>query len=211
MSIIDVSVPLRAEMPVWPGSVGYRRESLMSIADGDPVNVSALHVEVHTGTHIDAPLHFVPGGEATDAIPLDVLVGPAWVVRLDDVDTITAAELEAAEVPFDCTRLLLRTRNSDVRWFAEGVPFREDYAALAEDGAQWIVERGIEVVGIDYLSIQKFTDGPEVHQILLTNRVVIVEGLHLDHVQPGSYEMICLPLLAPGCEGVPARVVLRVP
>lgn len=206
--IIDVSVALRDDMPVWPGSPGMSLSALARMAEGSPANVSKLEMDVHTGTHIDAPRHFVADGATTDEIGLEVLMGPARVASLATADEITRRGLEHLSLPEGTRRLLLRTRNSRL-WKAGERNFREDYVALTADAAAWVVERGIQVLGIDYLSIQRFSDGPETHRILLENGVVLLEGLDLSAVDPGLYELLCLPLRLVGAEGAPARVVLR--
>jgi arylformamidase len=160
------------------------------------------------GTHVDAPFHFISGGDPVEAMPLDVLMGPAVVTYLPEVAAVTATDLEALDLPAGVQRLLLRTRNSKL-WTTGVEEFQPDFVALTVDAAQWVVQRGIRLLGVDYLSVQRFDDGPEVHQILLEARVVIVEGLNLAGVEPGEYELICLPLKLTGAEGAPARAVLR--
>ncbi len=207
-NMIDISLLVRPDMPFWPNSEGYRIRRTREIAAGDTANVSLITSDVHVGTHVDAPLHFIEGGAAVEQLPLEVLIGPARVVYLPEVDAITAEVLNALNLPADTRRLLFRTRNS--RLWAEGVPtFREDYVALTLDGAQWIVERGIALIGNDYLSVQRYRDTPEIHRVLLRAGVVLVEGLNLDGVAPGLYELICLPVKLLGAEGAPARAVLR--
>jgi arylformamidase len=185
-----------------------RIEWTQRIQAGDPANVSRLVGDVHTGTHVDAPLHFLDGGRSVDALDLDALIGPATVVDLPDVDDITAAVLAAAPIPPGARRLLFRTRNSQ-RWARDGSEFSREYVALTVDAARWVVERGIRLLGVDYLSVQRFHDPPTTHQVLLAAGVVIVEGLDLSSAPAGDHEVICLPLLLVGAEGAPARVVLR--
>lgn len=207
-NVIDISLPVRPDMPFWPNSEGYRIRRTREIAAGDTANVSLITSDVHVGTHVDAPLHFIEGGAAVEQLPLDVLIGPAQVVHLPEADAITAEVLDALNLPANIRRLLFHTRNS--RLWAEGVPtFREDYVALTLDGAQWIVERGIALIGNDYLSVQRYRDTPEIHRVLLRAGVVLVEGLNLDGVAPGLYELICLPVKLLGAEGAPARAILR--
>jgi arylformamidase len=206
-TIIDISVPLHSGMPVWPGSSEFRLTQVESLEKGDSANVSKLECEVHAGTHIDAPRHFLPEGVTTEALPLGILMGRAFVAFFPDAGAIMAEHLAGLEVPLDLERLLLRTRNSEL--WREGVnEFRTDYAALTPDAARWIVERGIKLVGIDYLSIERYGEGSTVHQSLLKSNVVILEGLNLSDVEPGIYNLICLPLMLVGAEGAPARAVL---
>ncbi len=210
--IIDITVPLRPGMIHWPDSSEFRLESYMSLDRGDQANVSRFECDSHAGTHIDAPYHFTNSGLRVDELPLTTLIGQALVADLRDVDKITADDLEDSTIPADCQRLLLLTSNSELwrRADRESVPeFTEDFVALTLDGAQWVVERGIGLIGIDYLSIQRYQNGPDVHKLLLEAGVVIVESLNLSGVSPGSYELLCLPLNIIGAEGAPARAVLR--
>lgn len=205
--IIDISVRLRPDMPVWPDSVGFRIERTQSFALGDNMNVSRLEMDVHCGTHVESALHFLDGGAALEAYPVDVFVGPAHVAHLPDADVIGRQELERAAIPPTAERLLLRTRNSAF-WQDEGALFRTDYAALSPEGATWIVQRGIRLIGADYLSVQRFDDGPETHRILMRGGVAILEGVNLSGVPSGDYRLICLPLWVGDAEAAPARAIL---
>ena len=206
--IIDISVPLVAEMPVWPGNAGVRLLPLKRMAAGDKNNLSGLECGLHTGTHVDAPWHFLENGRTVEQMSLDVMIGEAFVADLRAVDAITAETLAQLTLPEGTRRLLLRTRNSEL--WAEGVTeFKKDFTALTGDAAQWLVDHGIRLIGVDYLSVQHYGDGPLVHRVLLKAGVVIVEGLNLSCVAPGEYELICLPLPLVGAEGALARAVLR--
>lgn len=205
--IIDVSVSLENGMPIWPGSAGIHITRQKSIDDGDPVNNSILKCDVHVGTHIDAPLHFVPDGGGIDQLNLNDLMGPAFVVNLPDVDIISKKILEDLTIPDEVQRILFRTRNSEL-WEKSPHQFVKTYVGLAPDAAEWIIDNGIRLVGIDYLSIQCYDSDIDTHKILLNSGVVIVEGLNLAEVQPGLYEFICLPIKLTGSEGAPARAVL---
>lgn len=206
--VIDISVGLHDDMPVWPGSAGFRRTWTARLEQGDSANVSRFEADIHAGTHIDAPLHFVRDGIAANEIELDALLGTAYVAELGSVDQITARALDRLQLPGHVRRLLLRTSNS--LWWKSGVrEFRPDYVALARDAASWVAGRGIKTLGVDYLSVQRFGDGPETHQILLGAGVVIIEGLDLSQAPEGFYELLCLPLKLIGAEGAPARAVLR--
>lgn len=207
---IDISVPLGDRTPVWPGTPGIATSQHMTIADGADANATQIVIDAHCGTHVDAPRHFVADGATIDQIGLDPFIGPAWVADLRGHANLTAAVLEAAEIPEPAQRLLLRTDNS-FRPELRTAPFRHDYTALTDDGAQWVVDRGIRLVGIDYLSIQRFCDGPETHQILLRAEVAILEGIDLHAVDPGSWELLCLPLRLTGIEAAPARALLFPP
>lgn len=206
--LIDISVPLHNGLPVWPGNPGVSFRWTLRIAGGDAVNASRMGINVHSGTHIDAPLHFIEGGKTTAEIPLEKLCGPCRVVSFEGQKTITAAGLEALQLPPDTRRLLFKTDNSK-KWSDPGHSFDPDFCALTADAAQWIVDRNIVLVGIDYLSIQLFYDPPDTHLILLGNEVVILETLDLSGATPGYYDLYCLPLSAKGVEGIPARAVLQ--
>lgn len=207
MEIIDISVPLSAGLPVWPGSVGFSISRVSSLERGDPATVSRLYCDVHTGTHVDAPAHCVRQGALVDDLALADLVGPCRVVDLPGAEVIDLPELESVELPADTRRLLFRTRNSEL-WARNHEEFRPDYVALTANAAKWIVDREISLVGIDYLSVQRYTDDPTTHRILLQNRVIILEGLDLSRVSAGSYFLMCLPIRLGGAEAAPARAVL---
>ena len=207
--LIDVSLPLGPDTLVWPGDPPIEIEPKLRIAKGDPANVSQLRIGTHSGTHVDPPVHFVEGAAAIDELPLERVAGPALVADLRHVNApIAAGELEGLGLPDGLSRLLLRTSNSEL-WRSLPVDFPDTYACLTPDAAKWIVERGIQLVGIDFLSIeQKGASGHPVHHILLENDVVIVEGLDLREAEPGQYTLFCLPLKVTGGDGGPARAML---
>jgi arylformamidase len=207
-AILDISVPLKPGMPAWPNSVGLRLARTMSLEDGDTANVSRLDCDVHMGTHVDAPWHFLRDGLTVDQMSLDVLIGPAMVAYLPEAGAVTPAELAGLNLPSGTKRLLLRTRNSEL-WAAGVTEFKKDYVALTVDAARWVANRGIRLVGVDYLSVQRYEDDPLTHQILMQAGVCIVEGLNLAGVEPGAYELICLPIRLVGAEAAPVRAVLR--
>ncbi|NUO02549.1 MAG: cyclase family protein [Saprospiraceae bacterium] len=207
-SYIDISVPLHENLPVWTGSHGIHISSLNAIARGDLANVSRLDIDIHSGTHIDAPLHFVEGGKTTAEIAIERFIGPCYVAEIKDKAIIGAKELEQAAIPDNVSRLLLKTDNSE-RWKDSSHRFFEDFSALSPEGAQWVADRGIDLIGIDYHSIQRFADPPDVHIILLEREIIILEGLNLRHIAPGAYELICLPIYIQGVEGASARAVLK--
>jgi arylformamidase len=191
--IIDISRPIGPDTPVWPGDPPVAVEPVARVEDGDP-GVSRLTLGTHTGTHVDPPAHFLPGAATVDALPLDVLVGPALVVDLSDGGPIDADRLASTGLGDDVSRLVCRTGA------AEG--------ALTTDGARWLVERGVRLVGVDTLSIEPATGTYPVHRILLGSGVVIVEGLDLSTVAPGRYRLVCLPLRIALGDGAPARAIL---
>jgi arylformamidase len=208
MAIYDVTVPIRAGMPIYEGDPTLNIEPWSAMAKGDSANVSFLHFGAHTGTHVDAPAHFIEGAGKIDSLPLDVLIGPARVIRVPDdrmeIDPEFLNECDLTNV----TRVLFHTRNSS--FWNEG--FRKDFTHVLPEAAELLVQRGIKLVGNDYLSVEKFHSGHHrTHLTLLRDGVVIVEGLNLTNVPAGDYELICLPMkIADGAgDGAPARVVLR--
>jgi arylformamidase len=206
MKVYDISLTLRARMPVYPGEPTPLLEPTTQMERGDSYNVSRLTLSTHTGTHIDAPLHFLAGGTPVDQLPVDVLVGPALVVEMPVEQEITAADLEAAAIPPGTERILFKTRNSRL---LDDEDFRRDFVYLTLDAARWLVERGVRLLAIDYLSVEKMDAQPNVvHQTLLRAGVVIVEGADLRRVAPGPYLLACLPLKIEGADGSPVRAVL---
>ncbi len=205
--IIDISLSLTADLPVWPGSRAFEVVQVACLGK-DCCNETMLILNSHTGTHIDAPRHFIAGGGTVDQLPLEVLVGPAYVVECPDITEISAEVLERLALPAGTERLLLKTSNSYL-WSSGEQVFQNDFAALTLDGARWLVEQRVKLVGIDYLSIQRFNDSNVTHKVLLAAGIVVLEGLSLADVKPGYYELTCLPLKVIGVEGAPARAILR--
>jgi arylformamidase len=204
--LVDVSVPLQPGIPTYPGNPEFELQPIKRLAAGGSSNVSRLVMGTHTGTHVDAPRHFFDEGAGVDRLALDLLIGRARVVELPFHGGLTEAHLAAAGLRDD-VRVLLRTPNSGL-WNSDA--FHEDYTYLTEAGAGYLLERGVKVVGIDYLSVEQFkTPGAPAHRALLGQNVVIIEGLNLSDVEPGQYEMYCLPLRITGADGAPARVVLQ--
>jgi arylformamidase len=206
MKLIDVSVPIDPALPTYPGNTPFSLESIKRIANGDSSNVSTLHMSVHGGTHVDAPRHFFDKGAGAESLPLDLLCGRARVIELTTRSGITAQDLAGLDLRED-VRLLLKTHNSRL-W---GSPeFHKEFIGVTESGARFLVDHGVKVVGVDYLSVEPFkTPGAPAHHILLGSGTIVIEGLNLRDVEPGSYEMFCLPLALVGSDGAPARVVLR--
>jgi arylformamidase len=204
--LLDVSVPLAHGLPAYPGNPEFELQPIKRIAEGGSSNVSRLVMGTHTGTHIDAPKHFIDDGIGVDELALNLLIGRARVVEIPKRGPITAEDLTAAALREDI-RVLLKTPNSSL--WGSGT-FHEDYAHVAASGARYLVEQGVKVVGIDYLSIEQFkSGGAPAHRTLLSNGVIIIEGLNLSEAEPGMYEMYCLPLRVAGGDGAPARVVLK--
>jgi arylformamidase len=207
--IYDLSVPISSGLPTYTGDPAIKIDDWSKLTDGASANVSAIYFGAHTGTHVDAPAHFIEGEAKIDSLPLDTLIGPARVIHLPedrteiDPEFLSSCDLENVE------RVLFRTRNSSF-WNGEG--FRKDFTHLLPEAAEMLVQRGVKLVGIDYLSIEKFHSGHHrTHIALLSRGVVIVEGLNLSNVPAGDYDLVCLPLkIAEGAgDGAPARVVLR--
>jgi arylformamidase len=205
MKLLDVSVPIGALLPTYPGNTPFSIEGIQRISQGGHANVSTLHLGAHTGTHVDAPWHFFSDGATTETLSLELLVGRARVIEITS-RRIAAEDLAGLDLSDD-VRVLFKTSNSRL-W---GNPeFHADYVGVTESGAKYLVDHGIKVVGVDYLSVEQFhTPGAPAHHALLGGGTIVIEGLNLRDVEPGVYEMICLPLSLVGSDGAPARVVLR--
>lgn len=207
MRTYDISLKISPELPTWPGDPRVKLERVMQIENGDESNVSCISMSVHTGTHVDAPNHFFDDGTTVDKMILKTFVGRAYVLDLTDFDLITAEVLENAELPPRTRRVLIKTKNSAL--WADGVTeFQKDFVAVSSDGAQYLVDRGVRLVGIDYLSIAPYQDSVKTHEILLQAGVVILEGINLSAVEDGRYNLYCLPLNIAGADGSPARAIL---
>ncbi len=208
-TIIDITVTLGTEAPLWPGDMAYRREMGDTLAAGCVSDVSRLALSAHAGTHIDSPAHFIAGAPKLDSYPIERFIGPATVVDVGDAAAVGADHLAGAEVaPGEA--LLVRTRNS-----AAGLPtcptFNEQFVALTAEAAEWCVTKRLGMVGIDYLSIDPYGDCFDAHYTLLGNDVLVLECVDLAAVPPGRYTLACLPLKLPDCEAAPARAVLLAP
>lgn len=205
----DISVPISSNLPIWPDTQPIEFQRTLDLDRGDIANDTTIYMSVHTGTHVDASLHFVSSGRSVDELPLETLIGPATVIDVGEIEVITAIFLEGLELPNNLKRILFKTKNSRLWNSINSSTFETNFVALSFDAAKWIVKQGIILVGIDYLSIQCFYDGPETHIILLQSEVVVIEGLNLIDVPAGDYELICLPIKLQGLEGAPSRVILR--
>ena len=207
MEWINISVPIRPGMITFPGDPLVIMDRPIAIADGAICNVSRLDFGVHSGTHVDAPVHFIEGAAGVEGLAIESLVGPAWVVdATNQVGNIDIGDLDALDIPAGARRVLFKTPNSRL-W--EVSTFSPNYVALTPEAAAGLVSRGIVLVGADYLSVAPFGDPGPTHRTFLAASVVILEGLDLRAVSPGPYELICLPLLIPGSDGAPARAILR--
>jgi arylformamidase len=204
---IDVSVALHSGMVHWPGDPEVSISRIGSMEDGDECNVSTISMGAHTGTHMDAPLHFLADGAGLDRLPIDAVIGPARVIAIRDPRRITATELARHRIRRG-ERILFKTHGAAARW--EKGTFDQDYVFVSLDAARFLAARGVRVVGVDYLSVGGFReDSAETHRTLLSAGIWVVEGLDLARVKPGRYDMVCLPLRIAGGDGAPARVALR--
>jgi arylformamidase len=204
---IDVSVPLTTDMVHWPGEPAPSFELISDIDNGADANVTMCRMVAHTGTHMDAPHHFWQEGKGIDSFPLDFGIGRARIIEALGVDVVTNKELEGKGIQAG-DRVLIKTRNSRLEWTT--LDFQEKYAGIDSSAAQFLVDAGAVLVGVDYLSVGTYHgDNPETHKILLGGGVWIVEGLALGPVTEGVYDMICLPLRITDCDGSPVRAVLR--
>ena len=205
-TLIDISVPVSLDMPVYEGNPKVALQLQASIAAGDEANVSSITMGVHSGTHIDAPFHFDNSGCAVEGLSLAAMIGNATVLDASSVKGHVDAEaLRSLPIPPRCQRLLVKTRNS--RLWAQH-QFSTDYQGLTADGAAFIVDMGLQLIGWDYLSVAPFGRGADTHRNLLRGGVVILEGIDLRKVDEGEYHLVCLPLLLQGADGAPARAVL---
>ena len=209
MRIHDISLTLSPDLPVWPGDPPISLKRIMQIETGDEANVTKLETTVHAGTHVDAPYHFLGGETATvDNLLLEILSGRAYVLHLpDEVNLITADILHRHAFPTRTKRLLFKTRNSYF-WQRGEKEFQNDFVAISPDGAQFLVERKVKLVGVDYLSVAPYQHGAPTHRILLAAGIVVLEGLNLSQVEPGRYTLYALPLKIAASDGSPARVIL---
>jgi arylformamidase len=205
---IDVSVAIRNGMPHWPDNPSIVVERVMDLEKGHPATVSKISLGVHTGTHMDAPSHFLAGTPGIDKMPLDATIGRARVIKIQDPKLVRVKELEKHRIRRG-ERILLRTRNSPRAWDADH--FVEDFVHLTPEAAQWFADRGVRTLGVDYLSVGGFLDGSgeSVHHALLKAGIWIIEGLNLSRVPPGPCELICLPLKLLDGDGAPARAIVR--
>jgi arylformamidase len=207
MQTYDISLTISPDLATWPGNPGIFLERVKKIEEGASSNVSRLDMGVHNGTHVDAPFHFVPNGKTVESLQLKTLTGRVYVLHLPNVDVITAAVLEGAEIPPRTRRILFKTRNSEY-WKNPTKEFQPNFVGISPDGADFLVKRGVKLVGIDYLSIAPYKQGRPTHEIFLKAGVIIIEGLNLAEIAQGRYTLFCLPLKLAGSDGAPARAIL---
>lgn len=209
--IYDISLPITPEMAVWSGDPKVTLRRVNSLDKGDSSNVTQIRMSVHTGTHIDAPLHFLKNGKSIGEIPLQKLTGKAFVMEMgEEVEVITQSVLEKHpqnEVLKTSSKVLFKTRNSShlESW---GSAFQKDYAALDSSGAKYLAQFDLDLIGVDYLSVAAYNDIKIPHQVLLEREIVLLEGINLAEVPAGIYDLYCLPMNLAECEGAPARVIL---
>jgi arylformamidase len=208
MKTYDISLPISPSLLVWPNDPHVTLEQVSSMDAGAHDNVSRLGCSVHTGTHVDAPHHFLNDHRTAENLSLDVLIGQAQVLQLDDgVNVVTAEILEKAAIPAGTCRLLIKTRNS-LLWQNGVKEFNKDFVGISADGAEWLVKAGMKLVGIDYLSVAPYKQSTPTHQLLLKPGIIILEGIDLSGVPGGTYQLFCLPLKLVGSDGAPARAIL---
>jgi len=208
MRTYDITLTISSDMVNWPSDPPILLDRISKIEEGANANITHLQMSAHTGTHIDAPFHFLNEGDTVENIPIDLLFGRAYVLHLpDEADLITRELVENSTIPPRTKRVLFRTRNSEL-WKSTRKTFDENYVALAPDAAEYLVKRGVKLIGIDYFSVAPYGDSVPTHQILLRAGIVILEGLDLSEVGQGRYTLHCLPLKIAGADGAPARAIL---
>ena len=207
MVIHDISLPVSESLIVWPGDPSIHITQPSHLSKGDKATVSRLDMGAHTGTHVDAPCHFIPGGLGVDSLDLNTLVGPTLVVEVPANGHLSADLLQGLAIPPRTPRVLFHTRNSEL-WSRGERGFSKDFVGITADGAQWLADFGVRLVGVDYLSVAPFGQSGPTHQTLLHAGVIIIEGLNLSKVRAGTYTLVCLPLKLVGIDGSPARTIL---
>lgn len=206
--ILDISIELSPQMVRWEGDPPMLIRQVLQLSKGDPYNLSEMKLSLHQGTHLDAPHHFLENGDFVEDFPLDLLIGEAQVIVIpDSVSSISSTVLRQAGIQPGIRRLLFKTRNSQY-WKNDPYTFHSDFVSLSLDGTDYLIERGIRLVGIDYLSISPADDFRPVHVRLMEKKIVILETLDLSEVEGGLYTLVCLPLKVKAVEGAPVRAVL---
>ena len=203
---IDISVPVSNSTVHWPDDPPIQIDRVSDMELGDQATISKISMGAHTGTHMDAPVHFIRGGKGIDTMPLEATIGTARVIEIRDARSIKRGELEPYDIQ-NGERILFKTKNSSRCWEADG--FVEDFVSISKQAAEFLAKRHIQTVGVDYLSVGGMNNGVEIHLALLRAGVWIIEGLNLAHVTPGVYQLICLPLRLEGADGAPARAIVR--
>jgi arylformamidase len=205
---VDISVSLRPDLPVWPGDPSVSLEPASRTANGDGANVTRVGIGTHTGTHVDAEWHFIDDGRTLEALTPDRLIGPCFVADLTDAsDHLTIDDLESAQIPDGTVRVLLKTTNSDL-WETSPSRFDTSYIGITPDAAEWLVNRGFDLVGIDYHSVEPYGADGTTHRIMLGAGQIILETINLESVDPGHYQLYCMSLRIDGYDGAPCRAIL---
>jgi arylformamidase len=207
MRTYDITLTISPDLPTWPGEPAIVLERIKKIEEGANANVSIMKMGVHSGTHVDAPFHFLQDGKTVERMALKILAGRAYVLALPEVDVVTAGILERSEIPPRTRRLLLKTRNSQY-WARQEKVFQEGFVGISADGAEYLVKRGVKLIGVDYLSVAPYKQSRPTHETLLRAGIVVVEGLDLSEISQGRYTLYCLPLKLNGSDGAPARAIL---
>ncbi|WMJ73297.1 cyclase family protein [Cytophagaceae bacterium ABcell3] len=203
---IDITYPITNGMAHWPGDVDVQVDKLSDMDKGNEANVTKVSMSAHTGTHMDAPKHFINQGKTLDHLPFDALIGPVKVIPISNKTSITQEELTKHNLrPGE--RILFKTANSETDWTRK--PFNEGFVYISTEAGLYMVEKGIRTIGIDYLSVGGMQNGPELHRILLEKEIWLIEGLDLRNVSPGNYEMVCLPIKIAEADGAPVRALLK--
>lgn len=210
MELIDVSIPLRSGVVGWPGDVPFEMRRRMGLEQGADFNISVINMSTHSGTHIDAPLHFISGARGVDAMPPEATVGPARIIEILDMESVKAGELEKHDIQ-PGERVILKTANSERPWV--DLPFLDRYVYVSLEGAMFLAERGVRCVGVDYISIgdTDMKSSVPTHLALLEMGVWVIEGLYLAGVPAGPCELLCLPLRIDNADGAPARAFIGLP
>lgn len=211
MKIYDISLPISPSLPLWPGDPCVQLRQVSAISSGATANVSWIGMGVHTGTHIDAPKHFIDSGLTIEQIPLEKMIGKALLLEIDSTEGVISERVLESHpkraLLEKATKVLFRTRNSN--FWAEGITdFRQDHIGIDTSGARFLSKLKLDLVGIDYLSVAPFAETRPPHLALLSENIIILEGIDLSQVPQGEYDLYCLPLLIPGCEGSPSRAIL---
>lgn len=207
MRTYDITLTISPDLVVWPDDPQVELSRVSKIEEGANYNVSRLNMGVHTGTHVDAPYHVLENGQTVENIPIRLLTGRAYVLHVPDVDIITVDMLEKSPIPPRTRRVLFRTRNSEL-WTKPHKTFKKDFVAVDPQAAEYLIQKGVKLVGVDYLSVAPFGDSVPTHEIFLKAGVVIVEGLNLSEVSQGRYTLYCLPIKLGKSDGAPARAIL---
>lgn len=211
MKIYDISIPIQPNMPIWPGDPPVKLERFSDIEKGSDENITKLQMCVHTGTHIDSPNHFFLEGNTVDHLSFNAFIGEVWVMEISpEVDVISdkvLANHSKTEWLKETKRVLFKTRNSKL-WDTPSHNFQKDYVGLDTSGAEFLAKLNFALIGMDYLSIASYGNTRQPHQILLSQNIVLLEGINLSDVPQGTYQLFCAPLLIEGCEGAPARALL---